>query len=286
MNYILKKILLTMLCLLIFSVPIAAKSARITFLRGKVTIKYKKRLIKAKIGKRIPLKARIKTHSKAHVSILYGRQNLKITAGKSVILEEVLQKRGKYAAREMAFLGGMMRQPRGTVKRNPTKVAGIRGKSEGNVKGGQPTASGNNEKFYKMLESKKYRQVVKALRRSKDPEKMYIFSLALYSLNKKKKSERVILKALKKENKDQVKVKLEIALAAIFMESGRNEACLDRLKKLEKKVIIPFMTAEAWYLLFRNSEIIGEQDSAVVYKNKLKQYYASHQLTELAFSEY
>ncbi|MDH4200105.1 MAG: tetratricopeptide repeat protein [Spirochaetia bacterium] len=250
------------------SVFAGEEKVTVTFLKGKVFVIADKNEAPVSIGQELAVESKIKTLSSSMLSFSYRGGQYRVSANQTIHLKEIV---GSQDSSNSSFFNKILRREN---EPKPTIVAGVRGKPSL-----QNNAGANAPDYHQLIGEGKYQEVIDSLIHPEVFQEWKFLALAYDGLNKYPEAVKSLESGLSKAVREYDKMDAFYNLGLLhtkYGEYGKAIKCLLEVTQLAKdqRRISP----ETWYLLIKNSEMTGDDDSAKKYRGKLIKFHPNNLL--------
>lgn len=245
-------VLNTLVCLFVLSYGVLAQSqAKVAFIKGDVNIIANGKTKKIAKDAYLPICTKIKTGKDSGVTFSIDGKSVRILGEEELTIQDALNKKTK---KNRSFSKRLKRRYKLTAITTPDLRAGD-----------SDTFNRGDEKYWKLLEEEKYKQIIQQLKQPKEIGENYVLGIACFMEKDYEKAiknlKRVSRFSLSKESKENVNTKL--AYSYTFL--GKYKKAIRTLKKVRSP-----KSPLVYQMLIANYEYIFDDKNAQKYREKLK----------------
>lgn len=255
----------------------AYAEARVTFVRGNVSVTLSGKVSPVKVGDLLPLNTQVQTGTDGKMALNYGGENFVIPPGRNIRIADI-----PGLAAGVGFTRQFLENPERPA-RHPVQAAGVRANEQTSEdlawyqEGVDEDKA--DDKLWKLFKARRYPEILRALERAETPQRAYLKGLALGQSGQEAKAITELGRAIQMTSDKAFQRNIRVSIATLRTRNGEYNEALKVLRTILHGTDEKEIPAPVWYLLARNASLAGEEEKAAEYTRKLKAYFPDAELT-------
>ncbi len=235
----------------------AQTTAKVSFVKGDVTITENGKAIKVSKDNILPLSSKVKTGESSGLTLLVDGQPFFVSGNQEITIQEAFEKSYQ---KIQTFSTKVKRKFKLTAITTPDVKAGNNGFKRG------------KKKYWKLLKEENYKQIIAELNKPEAIGENYVLGIACFMEGNYEQAvknlKQVSVFSLAKESKESVFTKLAYSYSAL----GDYEQAIKTLKKVES-----IKSPSIYQMLIENYEYLFDDKNVEQYKDKLKKEFPENE---------